>query len=342
MKNVLDHMKLPIIQGGMGVGISLGNLAGHVAREGGMGVIAAAAIGFREPDFYQHPLEAGERAMKKEVEKAKEIAQGNGLVAINIMTASNDYEAMARAAAKSGCDAIISGAGLPLSLPDYVPEDGPMIAPIVSSGRAAKIIMKDWLRHHNRVPDFLVVEGSEAGGHLGFKPEELKNHTAKTLEENVKDVLKEAGDIPVFAAGGVFDKNDVKKMLDLGAAGVQVGTRFALSVEGDATQGFKDVLLNATEDDVRIITSPVGMPGRAIITPLIETVESGDRVPPTRCIRCIRICNPATTKYCISNALIKAYYGNYEEGLFFTGSNVGRINKMLTVKEIMDELNPNA
>lgn len=342
MNTVLDHMELPVIQGGMGIGISMGNLAGHVAREGGMGVIAAAGIGFREPDFYRNPTEAGKRALKKEIEKAREIAGGNGMIAVNIMTAASDYEAMARAAAEFGVDAIISGAGLPLSLPEYVPEGKSLIAPVVSSGRAAKIIMKDWQRHYNRRPDFMVVEGCKAGGHLGFKPEELLNHTAKSLEENVTDVLKEAGGIPVFAAGGIFDRSDVRKMLDLGASGVQVGTRFALSREGDASQRFKEILLNAEEDDVRIITSPVGMPGRAIVTPLIEKVGSGTRVPPEHCVNCIRICNPASTRYCISHALIQAFYGNYEEGLFFTGANVGRITQMQSVSEIMQELNPDA
>lgn len=342
MNNVLEHMKQPVIQGGMGIGISMGNLAGHVAREGGMGVIAAAGIGFREPDFYKNPTEAGKRALKKEIEKARKIAGGNGLIAVNIMTAASDYEPMARAAAEYGADAIISGAGLPLSLPEYVPEGAAMIAPVVSSGRAAKIIMKDWQRHHNRRPDFLVVEGCKAGGHLGFKPEELLNHTAKSLEENVSDVLKVAEGIPVFAAGGVFNREDVKRMLSLGASGVQVGTRFALSEEGDATQEFKDILLNAEDEDVRIITSPVGMPGRAVVTPLIEKVESGTRVPPKHCVNCIRVCNPGTTKYCISHALIQAFYGNYEDGLFFTGSNVGRITQMQTVAEIMQDLNPNA
>ena len=340
MNNLSDYMKLPVIQGGMGIGISMGNLAGHVAKEGGMGVIAAAGIGFREPDFYKNPVEAGKRALHKEIQKAGEIAEGNGVIAVNIMTAASDYEAMARAAVEAGADAIVSGAGLPLSLPEYVPEGSCMIAPIVSSGRAAKIIMKDWFRHHNRRPDFMIVEGSQAGGHLGFKAEELHNGTAKSLEENVTDVLKETGDIPVFAAGGIFDRNDMKKMLELGASGVQLGTRFALSEEGDASQGFKDILLKASAADVRIITSPVGMPGRAIVTPLIEKVESGSRVPPQHCVNCIRICNPGTTRYCISHALIEAFNGNYEEGLFFTGANIGKINKMQTVKEIMQELNP--
>lgn len=341
MNMTLEKMTIPIIQGGMGIGISMGGLAGAVAKEGGMGVIAAAGIGFREPDFYRNPIEAGKRALQKEVQKAREISEGNGLIGVNIMSAASDYEAMARCAAACGVDAVISGAGLPLSLPEYIPEgSGTMIAPVVSSGRAAKVILRDWQRHHRRKPDFLVVEGSLAGGHLGFKPEDLANGTCKALAENVEDVIKEATGIPVFAAGGVFDREDVRKLLAVGASGVQLGTRFALTREGDASQAFKDVLLHAREEDIRIITSPVGMPGRAVVTPLIEAVSVGERRPPEHCVNCIRVCNPATTKYCINRALIAAFHGDYENGLFFTGANVSRIHEMTNVHELMQELNP--
>lgn len=334
----LDKLTVPVIQGGMGVGISLGGLAGAVAREGGMGVISTANIGFREADFWQNPQEADRRALRKEIEKARELSEGNGLIAINAMVATTNFEDMVRLACECGIDAVIAGAGLPLALPEVVAGFDVLIAPIVSSGRAAKTLRRMWEKRHDRKADFIVVEGSQAGGHLGFSQDEVEKNEAAPLLDILKDVIAEADGIPVFAAGSVFDSTDIRACLDAGAKGVQIATRFIACEECDASPGFKDVILSACAEDVMILKSPVGMPGRGIKTPLMEKVAAGQRFAPETCIGCIHTCNPAETPYCINQALIEGYKGNYEEGLFFCGGNVGRINEMTTVKALMEEL----
>ena len=185
--------------------------------------------------------------------------------------------------------------------------------------------------------DFIVVEGSRAGGHLGFTREEAAG-SAKPLPQLICEVVREAGDIPVFAAGSVFDRTDMQEVKSQGASGVQIATRFIATEECDASRGFKDVIVRANAEDVMILQSPVGMPGRGLKTPLMKRVAAGERFAPKQCIRCIHSCDPAKTPYCINQALIKGYYGNYEEGLFFCGDNVGRINEMTTVKALMEEL----
>lgn len=320
------------------MGISLGGLAGAVAAEGAMGVISTANIGFREDDFWTNTEEADRRALVKEIKKAQKIAGGKGLIAINAMVATTNFADMVKTACEAGIDAIIAGAGLPLELPEFVKKYKVMIAPIVSSGRAAKTLSKIWEKRHQRKPDFFVVEGSQAGGHLGFSQDAMDTNTAQPLDEILTDVIEEAGDIPVFCGGSVFDQKDLKRCIDLGAKGVQIGTRFIATEECDASQGFKDVILSAKEEDAMILKSPVGMPGRGLRTPLTTKVSEGLRFSPETCIGCIHTCNPATTPYCINEALINAFYGRYDTGLFFCGSNVGKINEMTTVKKIIEEL----
>lgn len=329
----LDKLEIPLIQGGMGVGISMGNLAGHVAKEGGMGVISTASIGFREPDFWENPLEAGRRALAAEISKAKEISDGKGMVAINAMVATTHYEEMVKAACDAGIDAIICGAGLPLSLPELVGDRDVLIAPVVSSGKAARTIMRYWDKNFHRKPDFIVVEGSRAGGHLGFSYEEAMGDSGDSLEKIVADVVA-VSQLPVFAAGSVFSSEEAAKVKEAGAVGVQMATPFIATAECDASQGFKDVIISGSESEVTIIKSPVGMPGRALNTPLVQRTNEGERIPPKRCISCIKTCKPAETPFCINQALINGFYGNSEEGLFFCGGNVGKVNEMTTVSEI--------
>ena len=337
MKKLLDKLSVPVIQGGMGIGISMGGLAGAVAAEGGMGVISTANIGFREPDFRENPLVANIRALRQEIRKAREIAGGRGLIAVNAMVATTEFAVMVREAVRAGIDAVISGAGLPLTLPEAAGE-GTLLAPVVSGDRAAALLLKHWERKFQCRPDFVVVEGSKAGGHLGFRKEELLDGTAKSLRDTVKAVKQKVGDIPVFAAGGVFSRKDIDEIRQAGAAGAQIATRFIATDECDASQGYKDVILAAGEEDAVIIDSPVGMPGRALRTPLIERIRTQGRIPPQSCMNCIVTCDPGTTKYCISRALIAAYHGDLENGLFFCGSNVGRVNRQVTVHELIKEL----
>ncbi len=338
------NLEYPIIQGGMGVGISMGNLAGAVAAEGGMGIISTALIGFREDGFKTDHIKADQDALRKEIRLAKSIAKGRGMIGINAMTVTKDFRQCVKVAVEEGVDCIISGAGLPLSLPEFVDSDAGnihknvLLAPIVSSAKAARLMIRSWERNYHRRPDFFVVEGRDAGGHLGFKPEELSHDTSYSLEAIVRDVVDVACDIPVFVGGSIFDADDIERALSWGAMGVQIGTRFIATCECDAKEGFKKAILYAGAEDITIIQSPVGLPGRAINSKLLGDVKEKGRKPPKKCINCITTCNPKTTPYCISEALIAAYYGDEENGLFFSGSNVGRINKIVSVKELMAEL----
>lgn len=338
------EVKVPIIQGGMGVGISLSGLASAVANEGGIGVISAAQVGFKEPDFMENTKEANIRALKKEIARAKELAP-NGVIGVNIMVAMNDYDDFVKVAVEAGADVIISGAGLPTDLPKLVEGSNTKIAPIVSSGKAAKIMCKLWHERFSKLPDFVVVEGPEAGGHLGFKLNELEVRTDDTLEHIVQDVLKTVKEfedefdakIPVIAAGGIYTGADIARFLKLGASGVQMGTRFICTEECDADVKYKNAFINCNKEDIQIVKSPVGMPGRAIRNKFIEQASEGN-IKVTKCFRCIRKCNPATTVYCISRALINAAEGDVDNALLFTGSNGYRNDKIVTVKELMNEL----
>lgn len=341
------NLEIPIIQGGMGVGVSLGNLAGAVAANGAMGVVSSVNAGYREPDFDVHPIEANLRALSNEICSALRKAAGKGMVAVNIMVAVNHYEESVRTAIRAGVNAIISGAGLPVDLPKYADGADVALAPIVSGGKAARTICSYWDKKYNRIPDFIVIEGPKAGGHLGFKKEDILNHTAKSTEEILPEVLdviqnyeeKYNHKIPVFVGGGVFDGKDMARVMRQGASGVQIGTRFIATEECDASDTYKEVMIQATEEDVEIVQSPVGLPGRALHTPLIENLKNGLRLMPERCNDCLKVCpHGSKTPYCISRALIAAVRGNKEEGLFFCGENVSKIHGMTTVKDLLHEI----
>lgn len=336
--------KYPIIQGGMGVGVSMHKLAGAVAKAGGIGIISTADIGYQEEDFEKNPKIANLRAIGKEIKKAREIAP-KGIIGVNIMVALTSYAEIAKECVKQGIDLIISGAGLPKDLPEFVKGTKTKIAPIVSSGRATKLISKIWIDKHNYVPDMIVVEGPEAGGHLGFKENELDESVRPKLEDITKDVLKEVKqleekigkEIPVVVAGGIYDGKDVERFLNLGASGVQVATRFVATEECDANIKFKQAYVNAKKEDIQIIKSPVGMPGRAIRNKFIESQEA-QKEKITKCYNCIKTCNVANAPYCITKALVNAVKGNLDEGLIFCGSNVDRIDKIIKVDDLMQEL----
>ena len=346
------RLPVPILQGGMGVGISLDRLAGAVAACGGMGTISTALCGFMEPDFERHPREANLRALDRQVRRAKELAKGAGLVAVNAMVATTQYADSVRTALRAGADAIVCGAGLPKDLPAIaaeVPESGAALAPIVSGGRAAGLICKLWDKHYGRIPDFVVLEGPLAGGHLGFSKEDTLEAQAgrpKPLSGLLREVLdalapfkeKYGRDIPVFVAGGVKDGAEMARYMKEGAAGTQFATRFIATEECDASDGYKQRLLAAKPEDITIVQSPVGMPGRALRSPLMERVEFGVQPRPDRCIKCLVPCDYKTTPYCISKALIAARNGDWENGLFFCGANAGEVNRLSTVREQMEQI----
>ncbi len=339
-------LKVPIIQGGMGVGISLGRLAGAVMKEGGMGVISAAHPGYRKENFWTHSLECNCQAILEETKKARQLSQGQGLLGINIMVASQDYKTYVETACQAKVDAIISGAGLPLSLPEYVTDPNILLAPIVSSAKAAQLIFKIWEKRYQRIPDFLVIEGSKAGGHLGFKKEELETQTCQELETILKEVLdvvrkyetKNQRKIPVFVGGGIYTNQDIKKFQAFGAYGVQIGTRFIATNECDADIRFKQAIIDAKEEDIVLVKSPTGFPGRAIQNSFVQSIQNKPSQKISRCVNCLIPCNPSNTPYCITNALIEAAKGNVDQGLVFTGTNGARIEKMMSVHELMKEL----
>lgn len=336
--------KIPIIQGGMGVGISLSSLAGTVALHGGIGVISAVEIGFNEPDYFKNKKEANSRALEKHIKKAREISKG-GVLGVNIMTALSNFEEMVMESVKQKIDIIFAGAGLPLKLPQYTKGTDTKIAPIVSSGRAAAVICRNWARHYDVVPDAIVVEGPLAGGHLGFSLDELDKpeHQLKQVLKDVIEAIKPYEEkfnreIPVIAGGGVFTGKDIAELIHQGASGVQMATRFVATHECDASDNFKKAYVNAKPEDVVLIKSPVGMIGRAISNQFLEDVKAGSKKP-IRCLcNCLKPCNPLEAPYCIADALINAQRGKLEYGFAFAGANVHRINKIVSVEELINEL----
>ena len=337
-------MKLPVIQGGMGIGISMSGLAGAVANEGGIGVIAAACIGMFEPDYRKNWVEANIRALKNEITKAREITPG--VLGVNIMVALTNFSELVKTAITEKIDIIFAGAGLPLNLPEYLTKGSKTkLVPIVSSGRAAKLLCSKWKDQYDYLPDAIVLEGPKAGGHLGFKRPQLDD-PGFDLKLLLKDVLAEVKQfeekyntkIPVIAAGGIYTGADIKEIMDLGASGVQMGTRFVTTDECDASIKFKQTYIDSGKNDMAIINSPVGMPGRAINNEFIEKINRGEKRPVKCPHKCLKTCDIESTPYCIVAALVNAMKGNFYNGFAFAGSNAFIATKITSVKETVDSL----
>lgn len=346
---------VPVIQGGMGVGISLGNLAGAVAKEGGIGVISAAQIGFREPDFDRNTKEANLRAIRKEYQKARAIAP-EGIIGFNLMVAMRQYEEYVKAAIDAGADIIISGAGLPMDLPKAAAGFDVLLAPIVSTEKSANVILKYWGKKYERMPDLLVIEGPKAGGHLGFTKEQLGEYGISGAEDSGKsqelydkevrkilDTAKKYEElyhcrIPTALGGGIENRQQAMHAFSLGADAIQVATRFVTTRECDADIKYKEAYIRAKKEDITIVKSPVGMPGRAIMNPFMKRVEAGEQIPHSPCHRCLKRCNPAEIPYCITDALIHAAKGEIDEALLFCGAYAYRAKCLETVKEVIDSL----
>lgn len=333
--------KIPIIQGGMGVGISLSGLSSAVANEGGFGVIATAMIGMGEPDIASHPKEADMRVLRREIRRAKQMT--DGILGVNIMVALTNYAYHVTTSIEEDIDVIFAGAGLPLDLPKYLKQAGhPKLVPIVSSGRAATIICKRWWTKFKYLPDAFVVEGPLAGGHLGLKPKHL-NDPHFALEYLVSEVLEAVRPfeqyrqtpIPIIAAGGIYTGGDIYKFLKLGAAGVQMATRFVTTHECDADIAFKQAYINAKEEDIIIIDSPVGLPGRAIRNRFLEDVNRGKKIPFSCPYHCITNCNYTRAPYCIALALLNAKKGKLTHGFVFTGQNAYKNKHIISVKKLI-------
>ena len=337
------EVKIPVVQGGMGVGISLSGLAGNVSACGGLGVISTAQIGWREPDFYEKPFEANFRAIEKEIKKARELAKG-GVLGVNIMVATQRYEEYVKSAVKAGIDIVISGAGLPIDLPKYVEGSKTKIAPIVSSLKSLTVICRMWERKYQTAPDLVVIEGPKAGGHLGFSREELETVTDEAYDDVIVSIIEKVKEysekfskkIPVVVAGGIYERKDMEHVMKLGADGVQMGTRFVTTKECDADEAYKQSYIKAQKEDIKIVQSPVGMPGRAILNPFLEKVKT-EKCKIKHCYQCIVTCDKKTIPYCITEALVNAAEGRVDEGLLFCGENAYRADKIETVAEIMEE-----
>ncbi len=347
-------IKYPIFQGGMGVGISWDRLAGNVSKEGGLGIISAVGTGyyknkaFVEKAINDRPYETinfySKKALMEIFKNAREIC-GDAPLGCNVLYAINDYGRVVRDACEAGADIIVTGAGLPTNMPEFT-KDFPDVAlvPIVSSAKALKIICKRWTQRYKRIPDAVIVEGPLSGGHQGFTYEQcfMEEYQLENLIAPIKEEIKKWGDFPLIAAGGIWDHEDIIKMLKLGADGVQMGTRFIGTFECDAHDNFKKVLMEAKKEDILLLKSPVGYPARGVKTKLIDLVEKREG-PAIKCIsNCVAPCQRGKEAkevgYCIADRLSDAYEGNLETGLYFTGSNGYRIKELISVKELMHKL----
>jgi nitronate monooxygenase len=335
---------IPIVQGGMGIGISMSKLASAVANAGGIGIIATVGVGLihgnDENSFRKNNIEG----VIKEIRKARELT--SGILGVNIMTVLTNFAELVKTAIQEKIDIIFSGAGLPLDLPSYkTASDHTQLVPIVSSDRAARIIARKWISTYNYVPDAFVIEGPKAGGHLGFSMDQLKNGHIQ-LPELVSELAKFTAelkaqynkDVPIIAAGGIMNGKDIAELFKLGATAVQLGSRFIATEECDASDAFKQAIINSKESDIRIIKSPVGLPGRAIENHFLELAEQGKKRPNSCKFNCIKSCNPKTTEYCIADALHSAFLGNFDKGFAFSGANAHQIKSMTTVNDIFRQL----
>ncbi|MBF0217559.1 MAG: nitronate monooxygenase [Candidatus Omnitrophica bacterium] len=325
----------------MGVRVSTSSLAGAVANCGAAGTIASVGL---PPDTEENRRDVPKSCrehLQIEIRKSREISP-EGVIGVNIMVALSNYEDMVRTAAKEDVDFIISGAGLPLSLPEFAEGSRVKLIPMVSSGRGTKVLLQAWKRRYNRLPEALIVEGPLSGGHIGgHSLEDLKKGAFVTLETSFADVLgvaREYGDIPVVAAGGIYDGSDIAKFFRLGARGVQMGTRFVATYECSAAKEFKDVYLKARKEDVIFIQSPVGMPAKAVKTKFTEDITAGRRKDFHCSYQCLRTCDPGKVPFCIAKALINAVEGDVDNGVVFAGSNVSRVKEIVHVKELVDTL----
>ncbi len=339
--------QLPIVQGGMGVGISMSRLASAVANEGGVGVISAAGLGLVYKDYSPDFDKATLWGLKEEIRKAREASRGiGGLIGVTIMVAMATFANLVKSANSEKVDIIFSGAVRPLSLPTFLTEGATTKrAPIVSSARALKVICRNWIGKYGYVPDAVVVEGPKAGGHLGFAREQIED-PAYSLEQLVPEVVAAVREIeqehgrkiPVIAGGGIYTGEDIYNIMQLGADGVQMGTRFVATEECDASDGFKQAYIDAKEEDIELIQSPVGMPGRAIHNSFLQKVKEGLKHPKSCPFHCIKTCKVEESPYCIMTALFNAFRGQLEHGYAFCGSNAWRTERIMQVRELIEGL----
>ena len=338
------RVKLPIIQGGMGIGVSLSGLASAVANQGGIGVISSVGIGMTEPNYKKNIEESNKIALRREIQKARKMT--NGAIGVNIMMALTDYDALLDICLEDKIDVVFVGAGLPLKMPDKLEESGTKFIPKVSSSRAANLIFKHWMEKFNRVPDAVVIEGALCGGHIGFKKKEILENKVKSLESIVKETVREMDiyqqkfgiEIPVIAAGGIYSGEDIYNIMQIGAKAVKMGTRFVTTNECDADIEFKLNYIIAKESDISLIDSPVGMPGRVIVNDFVREIQQGHKKPIKCGWRCIKYCDYKSVQFCIAEALLNAAKGSFQNGFSFAGSNAYKTTEIISVKECFEQI----
>ncbi|MBL7067334.1 MAG: nitronate monooxygenase [Candidatus Marinimicrobia bacterium] len=334
---------IPIVQGGMGVRVSLASLASAVANEGGIGTISSIGLGDLE-DSKQEYERISREALITEIRKARSMTDGH--LAVNFMGVLSNVNDLIKTSIQEGIKMIVFGAGLPTKLPALVPDPSVNLVPIISSARVAEFILRTWDKRYERTTDGLILEGPLAGGHLGFSAEQLEHPEDYSLEKLLPEVLeaiksyedKYGKKIPVITGGGIYNGKDIARMLYLGASGVQMGTRFVCTEECDVSQQFKQAYLEAKEKDIVIIKSPVGMPGRAINNRFLKDLEVKGKLKINCPYRCLTACKVKTARYCIALALVNSYFGDVDHGLIFCGQNAYRVDKITTVKELIQEL----
>lgn len=346
-------IKYPIFQGGMGVGISWDRLAGSVSKEGALGIISAVGTGyyqkmqFVERIAHSKPFEAinfySKHALNEIFKNARKICGTNPLGA-NILYAINEYGRVVKDACEAGANIIVTGAGLPTNMPEFT-KNFPDVAlvPIVSSAKALKIICKRWMARYARIPDAVVVEGPLSGGHQGFSYEDCfkPEYQLEQVLPEVVEAAKAFGNIPIIAAGGIWDRADIDRMLSLGASGVQMGTRWLGAEECDAV-AYRDIMPHVKKEDIELVKSPVGYPARAIKIGIFDRIKEGN-APKINCIsNCVSPCHRGVEAkkvgYCIADSLGRGFMGDRESGLYFTGANGYRIKEIKPVKAIIAEL----
>ncbi len=336
--------RIPIVQGGMGVGISLSGLASAVAEKGGIGIIAANGIGMIEKDYFKDGRAANIRALRSEIRKVR--AKTNGPLGVNIMVALNDFHELLDTAIEDQVDLVIMGAGLPIkNIPvAKMREQNVKAVPIVSTARAADLIFKMWKKIYHDVPDAVVVEGPKAGGHLGVSEEDIDSpeYKIEKVVPEVNETLRPYEEefqrqIPVIAGGGIFTGEDIYRIMKLGAHAVQMGTRFVATDECDADTAFKEAYVAASKEDIGIIKSPVGLPGRAIVNDFLKSAATTKKI--FKCPwQCLAGCQAEGANYCISLALNNARRGKLDRGFVFVGSNAHRVREIVPVTKLMKEL----
>ena len=335
--------KLPIIQGGMGICVSLSGIASAVANEGGIGVISAVGIGMLEPNYRRKYRQSNKIALTKEIRKARE--KSDGIIGVNIMMAITDFDDMLQIALEENVDVVFIGAGLFLKKPKIPEGCNTKFIPKVSSARAARLIFNYWAEKYNRVPDGVVVEGPKCGGHVGFKKDELLKEQ-KPLSVLIKETVAALKpfeerfniEIPVIAAGGIYTGTDMYEIMEAGASAVKMGTRFVTTHECDVSDAFKQTYLRATPNDITLIDSPVGLPGRVISNPFVKRIQAGETMPVNCAWKCLKTCDYKTAPFCIASALFNAAQGNLEEGFSFAGSKAYLAEKLMSVKDTINEI----